>query len=228
IKLFPTRAPPRKPKLHEVPVRLFDYDSQFDQADLRDLCLSRVSEHINNINHVQRIIDLCDVDKQLVLKTLEHLQYYGCITYLPIFKFSNFYEQLRGVRGLVSSRFMQWRCQEYVAMNANDPPLVKDLITLYSSIDSQRPFKEWVFEHQDLLDVIDLRQMIIRLVEVYPYVDEDNRQLLVDKSGWDKSLVEMLDGTNSIDSIALATGKDTASLKGKFESEADLVELIYR
>lgn len=60
-----------------VPIALIDLNGIKD--DGWDLTASRVTEHINGINHIRKIADLADADEALTRETLRHLLYYQVV-----------------------------------------------------------------------------------------------------------------------------------------------------
>jgi hypothetical protein len=88
LKLFPffresilttpliSANPPECEDWH-VPIALIDLNGIKD--DGWDLTASRVTEHINGINHIRKIADLADADEALTRETLRHLLYYQVV-----------------------------------------------------------------------------------------------------------------------------------------------------
>ncbi|KAJ1922641.1 Nitrogen permease regulator 2, partial [Linderina pennispora] len=122
IKLFPVYDNPKEIRSYHVPVKTIDidmaklepartvYKNQVGDDILWDLVLDEVLMHLDNVNHVRRIARLTEIPEPTVIAALKHLEYYGCISLVDIFQFSNVYETQHRLLEFYSDASLQKEC----------------------------------------------------------------------------------------------------------------------
>ncbi|XP_070525777.1 GATOR complex protein NPRL2 isoform X2 [Cardiocondyla obscurior] len=126
-------APEPKPVLdHQVPIFLEDKESF--QNDQWDLTTQQVLPYIDGFNHVARIAAEADVENNLVKSCVQNLVYYGVVTLIPIFQYSNVYAVTPKLRKLPNDVKLQERCIAYASKLARQPAYFRDIYRMYSSM----------------------------------------------------------------------------------------------
>ncbi|KAJ2355201.1 Nitrogen permease regulator 2 [Coemansia sp. RSA 2618] len=189
IKLFPYYENPKTIELFHVPVKLIDFDiakrksaqtvyQEHASNDIMwDMVLDRVTECIDNVNHVRQIARLTQILEPTVILALQHLDYYGCIALVDIFQFSNVYEAQHQVKSIFRNGWLQRECHSYVTRDgqAGSVPIEK-LIQLYTTVRERKTVAEWVIENDIDVERFDVRRFIVfgvlhqilRRVHCYP------------------------------------------------------------
>ncbi|KAJ2770475.1 Nitrogen permease regulator 2, partial [Coemansia nantahalensis] len=252
IKLFPYYKAPRDIRPFDVPVKLVDFELAKSKSAqtvyqknlpgdiLWDLVLERVTTCIDNVNHVRRIARLAQMEEETVVLALKHLDYYGCIALVDIFKFSNIYEAQHQMRELLRDPNLQRECLEYVTGGGHSGSDVQleELLRLYTTLQQRRTVAEWVVDNGVDVDRLDVRRFVVfgvihgllRRVHRYPILSEP-RPRSEDESaepdvGLEPRILGMLDGAHPLDEISVASGLDAVTLRGKFSLHGK-VEYMY-
>ncbi|KAI9505855.1 nitrogen permease regulator 2, partial [Coemansia spiralis] len=174
IKLFPHYENPANIELYHVPIKTIDfelaklksaqtmYQTQVSEDVLWDLVLDRVINFINNVNHVARIARLAQIREETVVLALKHLEYYGCITLVDIFQFSNIYETQHRLMELYNSAWLQRECYSYVTRNGNAGGMeMEELIRLYATVRNRCSVAEWIVENNIDVERLDVRRFVM-------------------------------------------------------------------
>ncbi|KAJ1942337.1 Nitrogen permease regulator 2 [Linderina macrospora] len=189
IKLFPVYDNPKEIRPYHVPVKTIDidmaklepartvYKNQVGDDILWDLVLDEVLVHLDNVNHVRRIARLTEIPEPTVIAALKHLEYYGCISLVDIFQFSNVYETQHRLLEFYSDAAMQKECYRYVMRDweASDVPL-EELVKLYGTMRERETVADWILNSNIDIERIDVRRLVIfgvmhhilRRVHCYP------------------------------------------------------------
>ncbi|KAJ1732368.1 Nitrogen permease regulator 2 [Coemansia biformis] len=255
IKLFPYYKNPRNIEPYHVPVKQIDFElakcksaqtvyQQGAPGDvLWDLVLDRVTQCIDNVNHVRRIAKLAQIEEETVILALKHLDYYGCIALVDVFQFSNVYEAQHSIRDLFRDGKLQRECQDYVVGDAQDSTVrVGELLGLYASIGQRKTVAEWIVDNNVDVERLDVRRFVVfgiinnflRRVHCYPVLCEtrsdgkgrDNTPDSSAEGGLDPRTLEMLDGTHTMDEISIVADRDSAALRKMLDQHGG-VEYIY-
>ena len=113
VKLFPTLPPPPKVRSWHVP--LFTVDPRKMMDENWDLTMQRIVPWINGVNCVKRVAVLADADEGLARRCVRHLLFYGCVSLLDLFSFSNIYAVTNEFcTTFISDYAMQRECARYV------------------------------------------------------------------------------------------------------------------
>ncbi|KAJ2156560.1 Nitrogen permease regulator 2 [Coemansia sp. RSA 552] len=245
IKLFPYYENPQNIVSHHVPVKIVDFElakrksaqtvyQSHAPGDIQwDLVLDRVTQFIDNINHVRRIARLTQIHEDMVVLALKHLDYYGCIALADIFQFSNVYEARYQVMDVFRNAWLQRECHSYVTRDGQTSSIsIEKLIQMYATVRQRKTVAEWVVENDINVEAFDVRRFfmfgvihqMLRRVHCYPVLrtpGADGPQASSGSagngsSGADPRLLAMLDGTHSMDELSVVEDKDAAALREMF------------
>ncbi|KAJ1907537.1 Nitrogen permease regulator 2 [Coemansia sp. IMI 209127] len=227
IKLFPVYESPTEIKAYHVPVRIIDfglarlksaqtlYQTQLADDIIWDLVLERVTQCIDNVNHVAMIAQLAQIREETVVLALKHLDYYGCIGLVDIFQFSNIYEVQYQTMGLFENAWLQRECYSYVTKDGQAGDIsMEELIGLYATVRDRRSVAEWIIENKLDLKRFDVRRFVVfgvmrsflRRVYCYPIL----RAVSAAGGGEIPSTIDEL-GTTPRDSVESGRGVENKS-----------------
>lgn len=117
---------------HHVPI--FTESPDLFQAEQWDLTTQKVLPYIDGFNHVAKIAAEADVENNLVKACLQNLVYYGVVSMIHIFQYSNVYATTPKIRRLAEDRRLQEECIRYVARYPRQPPSVRDVFRMFCSM----------------------------------------------------------------------------------------------
>ncbi|KAI9296912.1 nitrogen permease regulator 2 [Neoconidiobolus thromboides FSU 785] len=186
LKLFPSYNKPKTFKMCDVPSPLADLNQLAD--DTWDISIKKILPFINGINHVKKITLLCDTEPLLVMKSLEHLIYYGCIIMIDIFQYSNRYSVNPNLKNLIEDIYLQKECIKYVAgMNLDLPtPNFSKLLSLYCALRPGETLLQWIQINQVECLNLDVRRFItfgiinklIYRIHKFPILQQESKFVL--------------------------------------------------
>ena len=70
----------------------------------------QIFKHINGLNHISKIAFEADVELNLVKSCIQNLIYYGIVTLIPIFQYSNVYVTTPKICNLIENTSLQEEC----------------------------------------------------------------------------------------------------------------------
>lgn len=117
---------------HHVPI--FMESPELFQAEQWDLTTQKVLPFIDGFNHVAKIAAEADVENNLVKACLQNLVYYGVVSMIHIFQYSNVYATTPKLRRLAEDRRLQEECIKHVARYPRQPPTVRDVFRMFCSM----------------------------------------------------------------------------------------------
>ncbi|XP_046679969.1 GATOR complex protein NPRL2 isoform X1 [Homalodisca vitripennis] len=117
---------------HHVPVFL-ETNALF-RSDQWDLTTQQVLPYIDGTNHVAKIASEADVENNLVKSCLQNLVYYGLVSMVPIFQYSNMYTATPKLRRLALDKRLHEECLRSVAKSGRQLPYLRDVFRLYASM----------------------------------------------------------------------------------------------
>ncbi|KAK0089300.1 hypothetical protein PV325_008055 [Microctonus aethiopoides] len=228
-------APEPKPVYdHQVPIFLDSRDKFFDEQ--WDLTTQQVLPYIDGFNHVSRIAAEADVDKNLVKSCVQNLVYYGVVTLIPIFQYSNVYATTPKLRILAEDHDLQDRCINYVSKSSRQLAYLRDIYRMYASMIHstsirdlcQRLNPQSLRINERRLIQFGLIEGLIRRVYKYPinvkraYVDNDEN----DRDGKYDSVYKYFTGAYSFDEICCHTSHSVAQIEEIIDRDPNVVVLL--
>ncbi|CAH1270837.1 GATOR1 complex protein NPRL2-like [Branchiostoma lanceolatum] len=224
LKVVPTSEEPQVVLEHHVPVFLQDKESFVSSQ--WDLTTQQILPYIDGFNHVMRIAQEADVDINLVRICVQNMLYYGVITLLPIFQYSNVYVCTPDVHSLVQDARLQAECLAYVSKHpGSTPPRFRDVFVLYCGLGAGTTVRDLCTRHAAQLQNVDERRLIqfgltkglIRRVKKYPV------KLTASDFGSARPWTRWMTGLHSYDEICCKTGMTYQELEDKVESDPHIV-----
>ena len=201
LKLVQGQGHPPTVLDHHVPLLLWDRREIL--ASHWDLTSQQILQYINGSNHVQKIAAVADMDLNLVRFAVQTLLYYGVITLIPVFLYSNMYALNPEVNRLSRDKDLQAECVKWVAEMQSDLPKFRDVFMLYCEMGPGMTVKDLCARHDmaslkinpKFLVQYGLIKKFIHKLNKYPVlVSEPSSQKL-------KSIAKWLNGSFSCDEI---------------------------
>ncbi|XP_020282049.1 nitrogen permease regulator 2-like protein isoform X2 [Pseudomyrmex gracilis] len=220
-------APEPKPVLdHQVPIFLENRETF--QSDQWDLTTQQVLPYIDGFNHVARIAAEADVENNLVKSCVQNLVYYGIVTLIPIFQYSNVYAATPKLKQLANDIKLQERCIAYASKLSRQPAYFRDIYRMYSNMTHGISMKDLCqrLNPQNLrinerrLVQFGLIEGLIRRVYNYPV-------LLPGASCSEEAktnpIYKYFTGTYSIDEICCNTNQSAAQIEDIIDRDLNVV-----
>ncbi|XP_046426654.1 GATOR complex protein NPRL2 isoform X1 [Neodiprion pinetum] len=221
-------APEPKPVLdHQVPIFLEGREAF--RSDHWDLTTQQVLPYINGFNHVARIAAEADVENNLVKSCVQNLIYYGVVSLIPIFQYSNVYAATPKLKKLAEDTQLQEKCILYTSKTARQPAYLRDIYRMYASMTHgnsmrdlcQRLNPQTLRINERRLVQFGLIEELIRRVYKYPI----HLPGTVSEEGHSNSIYKYFTGTYSLDEICCSTGQSVAQIEDIVERDSNVVML---
>ncbi|XP_029175760.1 GATOR complex protein NPRL2 [Nylanderia fulva] len=222
-------APEPKPVLdHQVPIFLVDKDSF--QHDQWDLTTQQVLPYIDGFNHVSRIAAAADVENNLVKSCVQNLVYYGVVTLIPIFQYSNVYACTPKLRQLGDDLKLQERCIAYTSKSPRQPASFRDIYRMYSSMTygvtmkdlCQRLNPQNLRINERRLVQFGLIEGFIRRIYNYPVLVPGASN---SEEAKNNPIYKYFTSTYSLDEICCSTGQTTAQIEDIIERDPNVLTI---
>ncbi|XP_033330459.1 nitrogen permease regulator-like 2 isoform X2 [Megalopta genalis] len=222
-------APEPKPVLdHQVPI-FFEGREAF-QSDQWDLTTQQVLPYIDGFNHVARIAAEADVENNLVKSCVQNLVYYGVVTLIPIFQYSNVYAATSKLKVLAENTKLQERCIAYASKFPRQPAYLRDIYRMYASMTHgssmrdlcQRLNPQNLRINERRLVQFGLIEGLIRRVYKYPICLPG---LPCSDEMKNNPVYKYFTGTYSLDEICCSTGQSAAQIEDIVERDPNVVML---
>ncbi|KAH0949649.1 hypothetical protein HN011_007984 [Eciton burchellii] len=226
LKVVKLASEPKPVFDHQVPI--FLENKEMFQNDQWDLTTQQVLPYIDGFNHVARIAAEADVENNLVKSCVQNLVYYGIVTLIPIFQYSNVYAATSKLRHLGDDTKLQERCIAYASKIPRQPAYFRDIYRMYSSMTYGVTMKDLCqrFNPQNLrinerkLIQFGLIEGLIRRIYNYPVLlpgascNEEARN---------NPIYRYFTGTYSLDEICCNTGHSTAHIEDIIERDSNVL-----
>ncbi|XP_076616528.1 GATOR1 complex protein NPRL2 isoform X3 [Chaetodon auriga] len=112
LKLIQLRKDP--PIVQEYDVPVFTQCKDHFIKSQWDLTTQQILPYIDGFRHIQKISAEADVELNLVRIAVQNLLYYGVVTLVSIFQYSNVYCTTPKVQSLIDDKSIQEECLNYV------------------------------------------------------------------------------------------------------------------
>ncbi|GAB1866452.1 Tumor suppressor candidate 4 [Camponotus japonicus] len=220
-------APEPKPVLdHQVPIFLESREAF--QSDQWDLTTQQVLPYIDGFNHVARIAAAADVENNLVKSCVQNLIYYGVVTLIPIFQYSNVYAITPKLKQLGDDIKLQERCIAYASKSPRQPAYFRDIYRMYSSMTygvtmkdlCQRLNPQNLRINERRLVQFGLIEGLIRRVYNYPVLLPDAAS---SEEAKNNPIYKYFTGTYSLDEICCSTGQSNAQIEDIIERDPNVL-----
>ncbi|CAB0014560.1 unnamed protein product [Nesidiocoris tenuis] len=185
--------------------------------------------YIDSMNHVAKIAALADVENNLVRTCLQNLVYYGVISMVPIFQYSNCYAVTSKLKKLAHDKKLQDDCLRAVSRSSWQLPNFRDIFRLYCSMNHGTTVKDLCLRFNLQAMKVDERKLvqfglvekIIRRIHKYPTI------VMEGLTGEAVSLYPYFTGGFNVDEICCRLSMSTLHLETLVEKDHN-VTVVYR
>ncbi|XP_035232255.1 GATOR complex protein NPRL2-like [Stegodyphus dumicola] len=186
-----------------------------------DLTVMLILPYIDGFRHVAKIAIEAGVEIHLVKAFIQNMVYYGVVTLIPIFMYSNIYTPTPKLNELAESCRLQDECMNYVARQGCHRPSFRSIFTLYCQLTPETSVKTLCLRNNPRASGIDERKLIqfglmkgiIRQLQKYPI------QLTSDNVTKHRSLAKYFTGNHSFEEICCKTGISYQELDERVEKD---------
>lgn len=180
LKLCPAfhgREPPPVNPFHVPIFTRIPPPISVEQLNKMDVLSQKICPHIDGVKCIKDIAYAVQIDADLVGRCIRNLCFYGCISLLPMFLYSNTYVTTEKIRHFFDSSKIREECLEFVALNAKEKPVkFTDVCHLYLSLKRGMTIKEWFLRMHPRQMHVDERRLIqfgvyygfVRKLSIYP------------------------------------------------------------
>ena len=158
MKLYKDIPPAPAVEPFHVPLSTVDLASKIDET--WDLTMHRVAKYIDGVNHIARIAEYVDADVNLVQQAVRQFLRFGLVVLLDIFQYGAVYAPTPEIQRLLFDLNLQRECADFAAVE-DGKVSPETIVSLYTSLSHGLPLKDWLFDHQDQTENIDIRRFII-------------------------------------------------------------------
>ncbi|XP_029630456.1 GATOR complex protein NPRL2 isoform X1 [Salmo trutta] len=182
LKLIEQRRDPLIVQEYDVPV--FTQCKDHFIKSQWDLTTQQILAYIDGFRHIQKISAEADVELNLVRIAVQNLLYYGVVTLVSIFQYSNVYCTTPTVQSLIDDRSIQEECLNYVTKKGQKRACLRDVFQLYCGLTPGTTVRDLCSRYSQQLQRVDERRLIqyglmkalIRRLQKYPVkVTRDER-----------------------------------------------------
>ncbi|KAF8764221.1 GATOR complex protein NPRL2-like isoform X1 [Argiope bruennichi] len=206
----------------KFPVPPSDWDITMQQWDLTVML---ILPYIDGFRHVAKIAVEAGVEIHLVKAFIQNMVYYGVVTLIPIFMYSNVYIPTPKLNELADNCKLQEECVQYVARQGCHKPFFRSIFMLYCQLTPQTNVKTLCLRNNPRASGIDERKLIqfglmkgiIRQLQKYPI------QISSDSHVKHRSLLKYFNGHYSFEEICCKTGLSYQDLDERVEKDQHVV-----
>uniref|UniRef100_A0A3B3R757 NPR2 like, GATOR1 complex subunit n=1 Tax=Paramormyrops kingsleyae TaxID=1676925 RepID=A0A3B3R757_9TELE len=220
LKLIELRKDPMIVQEYDVPV-FTECKDQFIKSQW-DLTTQQILPYIDGFRHIQKISAEADVELNLVRIAVQNLLYYGVVTLVSIFQYSNVYCTTPKVQNLIDDKSIQEKCLAYVTKPGQKRASLRDVFQLYCGLSPGTTVRDLCSRYSQQLQRVDERSLIqfglmkglIRRLQKYPVKvvrDERSRP------------PRLYTGSHSYDEICCKTGMSYRELDERLENDPNII-----
>uniref|UniRef100_A0AAX7V3D7 NPR2 like, GATOR1 complex subunit n=1 Tax=Astatotilapia calliptera TaxID=8154 RepID=A0AAX7V3D7_ASTCA len=220
LKLIQLRKDP--PIVQEYDVPVFTQCKDHFIKSQWDLTTQQILPYIDGFRHIQKISAEADVELNLVRIAVQNLLYYGVVTLVSIFQYSNVYCTTPKVQSLIDDKSIQEECLNYVTKQGQKRASLRDVFQLYCGLSPGTTVRDLCSRYSQQLQRVDERRLIqfglmkclIRRLQKYPVKvirDERSRP------------PRLYTGCHSYDEICCKTGITYQELDERLENDPNIV-----
>ncbi|KAK6473875.1 GATOR complex protein NPRL2 isoform X1 [Huso huso] len=220
VKLIDQRKDPLIVQEYDVPV-FTECKDEFFRSQW-DLTILQILAYIDGFRHIQKISAEADVELNLVRIAVQNLLYYGVVTLVSIFQYSNVYCTTPKVQNLIDNKSVQEECLLYVTKPGQKRASLRDVFQLYCGLSPGTTVRDLCSRYAQQLQRVDERKLIqfglmkgfIRQLQKYP----------VKATRSDRSRPPRLyTGCHSYDEICCKTGMSYRELDERLENDPNII-----
>jgi len=225
LRVVPVTQDPPLVEDHQVPVFIVNHCSFVSSQ--WDLTTQQILPYIDGFNHVAKIAAETDVEISLVKACIQNMVYYGVVTLIPIFQYTNVYTVTPNIRHLAENKSLQEDCLKYVARNESVLPTFYSIFMLYCGLAPGTTVRDLCTRFSPQALKVDERKLIqfgimkcfVRRLHKYPI------RLTSDAQGNKKhrTISKFFNGLHCYDEICCKTGLQYHELEERVEGDPSVV-----
>ncbi|XP_005992726.1 GATOR complex protein NPRL2 isoform X2 [Latimeria chalumnae] len=220
LKVIEQRKDPPVVQEYDVPV-FTECKEDFFRSQW-DLTTQQILPYIDGFRHIQKISAEADVELNLVRIAVQNLLYYGVVTLVSIFQYSNVYCTTPRVQDLVDDKTLQEECLLYVTKQGHKRASLREVFQLFCGLAPGTTVRDLCSRYAQQLQRVDERKLIqfglmkklIRRLQKYPV-----------KMGRDERCrpARLYTGCHSYDEICCKTGMSYRELDERLENDPNII-----
>ncbi|KAI1292649.1 GATOR complex protein NPRL2 [Halotydeus destructor] len=226
LKIARVHPEPRQVLDHDVPIFLTSEESIIPSQ--WDLTTQQVLPYIDGYRHVARIAQEADVEVSLVKACIQNMIYYGIVTLIPIFQYSNVYVTTPSLVELYTDGHLAEECLKQVSKQEQAVPLFKSVFQMYAAMKPGVTVKDICTRYNPSTSGIDEKKLIrfgvlkgiIRRIHKYPVLTTDPSAISAQRG-----VYRLFDGSHSLDEICVLTSKSPLEIEEKVEKHPQVVTI---
>ncbi|KAG7280547.1 hypothetical protein CRUP_028272 [Coryphaenoides rupestris] len=158
LKLIEQRKDP--PIVQEYDVPVFTKCKDYFIKSQWDLTTQQILPYIDGFRHIQKISAEADVELNLVRIAVQNLLYYGVVTMVSIFQYSNVYCTTPTVQSLIDNKSIQEECLQYVTKQGQKQTNLRDVFQLYCGLTPGTTVRDLCSRYSQQLQKVDERSVL--------------------------------------------------------------------
>ncbi|KAL0272236.1 UNVERIFIED_CONTAM: hypothetical protein PYX00_005292 [Menopon gallinae] len=222
LKVVKICADPIPVQDHQVPI-FIENRAAFCEEQW-DLTTQQVLPFIDGFNHISKIAAEADVENNLVKSCVQNLVYYGVVSLIPIFQYSNVYAGTAQLRKLAEDPKLQKECLDYVTKSARHPPSFRDVFIFYASMTRGTTVKDLCIRLNPHSKRINERKLV-QFGVLHGFIQRIYKGNKENSSS--NPIYRYMNGVNSSDEICCATGMQAQQLEELVDKDPNLI-LIWK
>ncbi|VDM40120.1 unnamed protein product [Toxocara canis] len=193
-----------------------------------DVLSQKICPKIDGVRCVKDIALLVQIDADLVARCVRNLHFYGCLTLLPLFMYSNTYVANEQLQQFYLNADTIEACLDFVGLRnkegkpATPKPLFSDVFRLYVSLRTGITMKEWCERVSPRQFNVDERRLVqfgvfhgfVRKLSIYP---------VALKQGDNRRIAKLCDGSRSLEDLAVIYTVSPLKLHTLLQSDTNFV-----
>ncbi|TKR73964.1 hypothetical protein L596_021200 [Steinernema carpocapsae] len=186
LKLCPSFHGREPPKISKYMVPIFTRTPPpitTDHIHKMDILSQKIVPHIDGVKCIKEIANVIEIEADLVERCVQNLHFYGCITLVPLFMYSNTYVTTERLHTFYKDDTCIKECLRFIKRKKKDKhgnelpgPGFPQIFRLYASLKTGYTLKEWVERIDPQILNFDVRKFIqfglyhgfVRKLSVYP------------------------------------------------------------
>uniref|UniRef100_A0A8R1XST2 Nitrogen permease regulator 2-like protein n=1 Tax=Onchocerca volvulus TaxID=6282 RepID=A0A8R1XST2_ONCVO len=147
-----------------------------------DVLSQKICPKVDGVRCIKEIAMMVQIDADLVMRCVRNLHFYGCLTLIPLFMYSNTYVATEQLHDFYTNTVLIEECLDFIRPLNNEgkhsgpKPLFSDVFRLYASLKTGMTMKDWCERMSPRQYNVDERRVIqfgvchgfVRKLCIYP------------------------------------------------------------
>lgn len=216
INLKIVKVHPDPEQVHNEQVPVFSSTRGIMKPSQWDLTTQQIIPYIDGFRHISKIAAEADVEVSLVKACIQNMIYYGIVTLISIFQYSNFYVPTHRLVELNENLSLQQECVKFVTKHSGtkQDPSFRSIYKMYCNMNYGITVRDLCLQYNPNSLNIDEKKLvrfglmkgIIRRVHKYPVVEDNEHD--GNKQGINPRIpYDLFDGNHNYDQICCKAAK---------------------